>query len=59
MLLFDLDGTLIDSNGIWTDIDMRFLSRRGLEVTQEYLYAVSPSIEGLQRRAGCRRDFAK
>ena len=44
MLLFDLDGTLIDSNGIWTDIDIRFLSRRGLEVTQEYLYAVSPSI---------------
>ena len=44
MLLFDLDGTLIDSNGIWTDIDVRFLSRRGLEVTQEYLYAVSPSI---------------
>ena len=44
MLLFDLDGTIIESNGIWTDIDMRFLSRRGLEVTQEYLYAVSPSI---------------
>lgn len=43
MLLFDLDGTLIESNEIWTNIDVNFLTRRGLEITQEYLYAVSPS----------------
>ena len=30
MKLFDLDGTLIDSNGIWVDVDLRFLGRHGL-----------------------------
>ena len=36
MYLFDLDGTLIDSNGIWVDVDRAFLSRRGLPYTREY-----------------------
>lgn len=36
MVLFDLDGTLIDSNGIWYDVDKTFLSRRGLPYTREY-----------------------
>lgn len=36
MILFDLDGTLIDSNGIWSDVDRVFLARRGLRYTQEY-----------------------
>ena len=33
MLLFDMDGTLIDSNGIWKDVDTRFLEKRGLPYT--------------------------
>lgn len=36
MYLFDLDGTLIDSNGIWAEVDRTFLSRRGLPYTKEY-----------------------
>lgn len=44
MLLFDLDGTLIDSNGIWVDVDLHFLSRYGLELTEEYAYTVGHSI---------------
>ena len=24
MLLFDMDGTLIDSNGVWKDVDREF-----------------------------------
>ena len=44
MLLFDLDGTLIDSNGIWVDVDLRFLGRHGLTPTEEYTYAVGHSI---------------
>lgn len=44
MKLFDLDGTLIDSNGVWLEVDRRFLSRRGLKVTAEYSDAVVHSI---------------
>ena len=44
MLLFDMDGTLVDSNGVWIQVDLDFLSRRGLEVTEEYTEFVSHSI---------------
>lgn len=44
MLLFDLDGTLIDSNGVWEEIDLTFLSRRGLVPTEEYFNTVGHSI---------------
>ncbi len=40
ILIFDLDGTLIDSMGIWNQVDIEFLGKRGLEVTPEYLDAV-------------------
>ena len=30
VLFFDLDGTLIDSNGVWKEVDRAFLARRGL-----------------------------
>ena len=37
MYFFDLDGTLLDSNGIWLDIDMEFLGRHGINpVPQDY-----------------------
>ncbi len=44
MLIFDFDGTLVDSNGVWVDIDDRFLARRGLRATQEYSDTVGHSI---------------
>lgn len=44
MKLFDLDGTLIDSNGIWQDVDRKFLSAYHLPITEEYLDVVSHSI---------------
>ena len=34
--LFDLDGTLIDSTGIWGEIDVEFLNRRGFDVPPDY-----------------------
>ena len=40
ILIFDLDGTLIDSMGVWNQVDIEFLGKRGLEVTPEYLDAV-------------------
>ena len=37
MYFFDLDGTLLDSNGIWLDIDVAFLGRFGIDpVPREY-----------------------
>jgi len=44
MVFFDLDGTLIDSNGVWLQIDVDFLARRGLAPTDRYSYVVSRSI---------------
>ncbi|MGM9618434.1 MAG: HAD family hydrolase [Oscillospiraceae bacterium] len=42
--LFDLDGTITDSNGIWVEVDTVFLARRGLPYTEEYAEAVAHSI---------------
>lgn len=44
MIFFDLDCTLIDSNGVWLQVDHTFLGRRGLEITPEYTYTVGHSI---------------
>ena len=44
MLLFDMDGTLIDSNHIWKDVDQTFLSRRGLPYTRAYYEGVAHTI---------------
>lgn len=47
MKLFDLDGTLLDSNGIWRDIDIAFLEKRGIPWTEEYnegvIHAIFPT----------------
>lgn len=40
-VIFDLDGTLIDSGHVWRNIDIKFLSKRGYEATNEYFKAVS------------------
>ena len=44
MKLFDFDGTLVDSNGVWVDVDNGFLARRGLAPTREYSDTVGHSI---------------
>lgn len=44
MYLFDLDGTLIDSNGIWKDVDRAFLARRGIPYTRAYYEGVAHTI---------------
>ena len=37
MYFFDLDGTLLDSNGVWLDIDVEFLGRFGIgSVPEDY-----------------------
>ena len=44
MYIFDLDGTITDTNGLWAEVDREFLARRGLVNTPEYEQVVSRSI---------------
>lgn len=39
--IFDLDGTLLDSMGVWDQVDVDFLGRRGIEVPPDYMAKVS------------------
>lgn len=50
MLFLDLDGTLIDSNGVWQAVDEAFVAKRGLTLTPEYSYTVGHSIAPLAAR---------
>lgn len=38
--IFDLDGTILDSMGMWMDIDIRFLREHGIRATEDYSQAV-------------------
>lgn len=40
--IFDLDGTLLDSMGVWEQIDIAFLGKRGLPVPSDYVAAITP-----------------
>lgn len=44
MLIFDFDGTLIDSNGLWIEVDKIFLTRRNAPYTKEYYEGVAHTI---------------
>ena len=64
MLFFDLDGTLLDSNGVWLDIDVEFLGRQGISpVPADYTdYVAHHSAPDATRKSalGCpivRRRF--
>ncbi len=39
--IFDLDGTLIDSMGIWEKIDKEFLKRRNISIPQDYIEKIN------------------
>lgn len=53
--LFDLDGTLIVSKGVWTRIDEEFLARRGIVTPDDSKRAVS---SGEVQRGGGLHDRA-
>jgi HAD superfamily hydrolase (TIGR01509 family) len=44
LYLFDLDGTLIDSNGVWQEVDAAFLAHHNCEGTPEYFDYVAHAI---------------
>jgi len=35
-MIFDLDGTLLDSSYVWSEVDRLFLGRRGIEIPADY-----------------------
>ena len=39
--IFDLDGTLLDSMGVWDQVDIDFLTKRGIEVPADYMGKVA------------------
>lgn len=45
-VIFDLDGTLIDSMHVWDQVDIDFLKKRGMEVPND-LFSDLPSGDGL------------
>ena len=47
--IFDLDGTLLDSMGVWEQIDIDFLKKRGFEATPDYIQAITPLGFGMRR----------
>ena len=66
LLIFDLDGTLLDSMNVWNKVDIDFLGRYGYEVTPEYtdvvkrvsvdeaaLYTASPTIRSGMTMTPC------
>ena len=40
-IIFDLDGTLVETNGVWSQIDIDFLGKRGFAVPDDYGKVVS------------------
>lgn len=45
-IILDLDGTVLDSMRLWYEVDRKFLSRYGYEVTSDYTeFVKSASIE--------------
>jgi HAD superfamily hydrolase (TIGR01509 family) len=53
--IFDLDGTLLDSLGVWEDIDRAFLGARGFTVPEDYVRAIAP----LSPRASAQYTIAR
>lgn len=39
--IFDLDGTLLDSSHVWSDVDVKFFSKRGLAVPDDYVQNIA------------------
>ena len=36
-IIFDLDGTLLDSTNVWTNVDKQFFNSRGMEIPPTYV----------------------
>lgn len=39
-MIFDLDGTLLDSMQVWNQIDIEFLTKRGIKIPDDYIETI-------------------
>ncbi|MDR1133155.1 MAG: HAD family phosphatase, partial [Synergistaceae bacterium] len=53
--IFDLDGTLLDSTGLWERIDADFLSKRGIPAPEDY----APAVAAMSFREGAEYTIAR
>ena len=51
--IFDLDGTLLDSMGVWTRVDEIYFEKRGMAVPPDY----GPALAGLSYRESAEYTF--
>lgn len=54
--IFDLDGTLLDSMGVWHAVDVAFLARRNIACPPDYAAALKP-LNYMQAAAYTKRRF--
>ena len=40
--IFDLDGTVLDSTDVWTEIDIEFFGKRGMTLPEGYAKTIAP-----------------
>ncbi len=40
--IFDLDGTVLDSMGLWHKVDVAFFENRNMEIPEDYIKVISP-----------------
>lgn len=52
-IIFDMDGTIIDTEKIWTDATRLFIERRGVSYTQELEKKLKKEIHGLALHKSC------
>lgn len=52
-VIFDLDGTVLDSMWVWDDVDADFLAARGIVMPEDYIATITPM--GFERAA----DYTK
>lgn len=52
-IIFDMDGTIVDTEGIWVQATCVLLSRRGITVTPELTETINERVRGLHLIAIC------
>ena len=53
-IIFDMDGTIIDTKHIWDHATKTFLAKRGIDVTPEIEYELAHRFSGLAMSECCK-----